>query len=119
MRLGFKLAVLLVVLGVLAAGLLPPVFYEGHLRDNANSAAKAGAAVLLNPGNGSVSVDQAVQASIASHHGIQLSSVKVNDGVVTVVVKQKVHSFMSGMPGLQHWFSLTVTESASPFGSTE
>lgn len=119
MRLGLKVALLLVVLGVLGAGLLPPLVHQGHLRDNANSAAKAGAAILLNPGNGSVSVDQAVMASLASHHGLQLASVKVNQGVVTVVVKEKVHTFMSGLPGLQHWFNLTVTESASAFGSTE
>lgn len=119
MRFGLKVLLFLVVLGVLAVGLLPPVFYVGHLRDNANAAAKAGAAVLLNPGNGSPSVNQAVTASVAAHHELKLSSVRVNNGVVTVVVKQNVHSFMSGLPGLQHWFNLTVTESASAFGASE
>lgn len=119
MRFGLKVALFLVVLGVLAAGLLPPVFYMGHLRDNANAAAKAGAAVLLNPGNGSTSVSQAVSTSIAAHRGLKVASVKVNNGVVTVVVKQNVHSFMSGLPGLEHWFNLTVTESASAFGATQ
>jgi len=118
MRFGLKLALFLVVLGVLAAGLLPPLFSMGHLRDNANAAAKAGAAVLLNPGSHSQTVDQAVATSIATHHGLKVASVKVNEGVVTVVVKQNVHSFMSGLPGLQHWFNLTVTESASVFGAS-
>lgn len=118
MRFGLKVLLFLVVLGVLAAGLLPPAFYMGHLRDNANAAAKAGAAVLLNPGNGSPSVNQAVSTSIAAHRGLKLSSVKVDHGVVTVVVKQNVHSFMSGLPGLEHWFNLTVTESASAFGAS-
>ena len=119
MRFGLKVALFLAVVGVLAAGLLPPVFDMGHLRDNANAAAKAGAAVLLSPGNGSPSVNQAVTASIAAHRGLKVSSVKVNNGVVTVVVKQNVHTFMSGLPGLEHWFNLTVTESASAFGATQ
>lgn len=117
MRLGFKILVLLVILGVLAAGLLPPLFDQGHLRDDANSAAQAGAAALLTPG--AQSVNQAVEESIATHHGLQLASMKVNAGVVTVVVKEKVHTFMSGTPGFKSWFELTVTQSASAFGSAE
>lgn len=121
MRLGLKLLILALVVGVLVAGLLPPLFAQGHLRDDANNAAQAGAAVLLDAGAGaqSASVNQAVAASIASHHGLKLDSVKVSGGVVTVVVEEKVHSFMSGAPGLEHWFRLTVTQSASAYGAAE
>ena len=116
MRLAFKVVVLLVVLGVLAAGLLPPLIDQGHLRDDANGAAQAGAALVLKSGSTPASIGQTVAASIATHPGITLASVNVHGGVVTVVVKQKVHTFMSGTPGLEHWFQLTVTESASAFG---
>lgn len=121
MRIAIKVVVLLAVVGVLAAGLLPPLFDEGRLRDNANTAAQAGAAVVLDShaGLGSGSIDQAVAASIATHRGLKLISVKVNAGVVTVKVEKDVHTFMSGLPGLEHWFHLTVTESASAYGPTQ
>ena len=119
MRLALKLFLVLLVVGVLAAGLLPPLFEESHLRDDAKGAAQAGAAVILKGGVGinTVSVNQAVQASLAPHHGLKLVSMKVSGGVVTVVVAQNVHSFMSRTPGLEHWFHLTVTESASAYGT--
>lgn len=119
MRLGFKLLILALVVGVLLAGLLPPLLDQAHLRDDANSAAHAGAEVLIRPGDAPGSASEAVAASIAAHHGLKLDSVKVNGNVVTVVVEENVHTFMSGAPGLEHWFHLTVTQSASAYGPTE
>ena len=117
MRLGVKVILILVVLGVLAAGLLPPLFFEGTLRGYANTAAQKGATAFLD-GSSTVEVKRIVATSIAAHHGVHLVSIKTNGTTligttVTVVVRQNIHTFMSGFPGLEGWFRLTVSESAS------
>lgn len=118
MRLAVKVFVGLVIVGVLAAGLLPPLFAQAQLRDDAASAAQAGAAQALNGQAGfhSASIDQAVAASLATHRGLRLVSSEVSAGVVTVRVTKDIHTFMSGLPGLEHWFHPTVTAQASVYG---
>lgn len=118
MRLGVKVLVVLVILGVLGAGLLPPLFAQAQLRDDANNAAQAGAAQVLNVQAGfhPASINQAVAASLAAHQGLKLISMDVHSGVVTVRVTKNVHTFMSGFPGLEHWFHPTVTAKASVYG---
>ena len=113
MRLGF---LIVVALGVLAYGLLGPVVDDGHLHDEANTAAQAGYSQLVGSHSSSASVQQAVAASVAHKSNIQVKSVKIQDGVVTVVLEEKVHSFMSGFPGLKDWFTVDATESASATG---
>ena len=105
----------LVVLGVLSYGLLGPVVAAGHLHDEANTAAQAGYARLISSNPSSASVQQAVAASVHQSN-IQVKSVKIGGGVVTVVLEEKVHSFMSGVPGLKGWFTVGATESASATG---
>jgi hypothetical protein len=112
-RLGFPG---LVVLGVLSYGLLGPVVAAGHLHDEANAAAQAGYARLLSSNSSSASVQQSVAGSVAHHSNVQVKSVKIQGGVVTVVLEEKVHSFMSGVPGLKGWFTVSATESASATG---
>jgi hypothetical protein len=118
MKLRFKLLLLVAVLGVLAAGLLPPLLQQGYLRSDANDAAHAGVNELLMPGASPADVSRAIATSVASHHGVRLYSMKVTGGEVTVTLKQNVHTFMSNVPGLEGWFHLTVTDSASEVGST-
>jgi hypothetical protein len=116
MRLGF---LVLVALGVLAYGLLGPVVDVGHLHDEAHAAARAGYEQLgrLSGGNTATeSVQQAVAASVANHSNIRVKSVKVSDGVVSVTLEEKVHSFMSGISALKGWFTISATESASITG---
>lgn len=113
---GFKVLLAVVILGLLGLGLLPPLFDEAHLRTEANDAAQAGANSLVVAGPSSKSFRAVVTTSLASHKGVRLASLKVDKGIVTVVVKEQVRTFMSGTPGLKHWFDLTVTESASEAG---
>lgn len=115
MRTGLKVLFVVLALGTLAYGLLPPVFAESHLRDDADAAAHAGAGVLVRQPSPKA-VRNAVAASLAADRRVQLESVKVNSGIVTVVAKENVHTFLSGVPGLEHWFHLTVTESESEAG---
>jgi hypothetical protein len=115
MRTGLKILFLVLVLGILAYGLLPPILAESHLRDDASAAANAGATSLVGTSSHE-SVHDLVAASLASHRGVRLASVKVSGGIVTVVAKENVHTFMSATPGIEHWFHLTVTESASEAG---
>ena len=106
----------LVILGVLSYGLLGPVVAAGHLHDEANTAAQAGYSRLFGSSSSSASVQQAVAASVAHKSNIRVESVKIQGGVVTVVLQEKVHSFMDGMPGLKGWFTVSATESASATG---
>lgn len=121
MRLAVKALAVLAILGVLAAGLLPPMFAQGALRNDADNAAQAGAAQLLQvqAGAASGSIEQAVAASVATRHGVRLISMSVKAGVVTVRITRDIHTFMSGVPGLEHWFHPTVTAQASAYGSSQ
>ena len=112
MRTGIKVFLILVVLGVLAVGLLPPLLKNGTLRNYASAGAQAGALAISN-GASAKDVHAAVVRPIAGHHDVELVSIKTNHGAVTVVLRENVHSFMSGWPGLKGWFCLTVSESAS------
>lgn len=112
MRTGVKVLLILAVLAVLAIGLLPPLFKDGTLRNYANRAAQAGALAESN-GDPPNEVHTAVTRSIAAHHGVELVAVKTTGGDVTVVARENVHTFMSGLPGLESWFRLTVSESAA------
>jgi len=113
MRFGVKLVLVLTLLGVLAAGLLPPVLDAGSLRDDASSGAQAGFDALLDKGSSTASVDLAVEHGVGRHRGIRLDSVKVGSDADTVVLAENVHTFMDGLPGLKSWFRITATESAT------
>lgn len=118
MRTGIKVLLVLVILGVLAYGLLGPVLASGHLHDDAKTAAQAGYAQLVDKGAGvsSTSVQNAVAASLGRRSNVTVKAVKVTGDEVTVILEEKVHSFMSGFPGLKDWFTVNATESASAFG---
>jgi hypothetical protein len=116
MRAAVKVVLVLGILGALAVGLLGPLVAAGHLHDYANTAAKAGYDQLVSSDLSSSSVEQAVSASVARHPNVTVTAVRITNGTVTVVLQQKVHSFMSGFPGLKGWFTVNATESASAFG---
>lgn len=116
MRTGIKVLLAVVIVGALAYGLLGPVVATGHLQDVADAAAKSGYAQLLTTGSTRDSVRKAVSASVGKQSKIRIKSVTVNGDQVTVVLEEKVDSFMSGFPGLQGWFTVTAKESASALG---
>jgi hypothetical protein len=114
-RTGFKIFLVVAILGAAGYGLLGPVVASAHLHDEANTAAQAGYA-KLSSSSSSTSVQSAVAASVAGKSNVSVKSVQIKDGVVTVVLVQKVHNYMSSFPGLEHWFTVTATESASATG---
>ena len=116
MRTAVKIIIVLAVLGAHAAGLLGPLVAAGHLHDYANTAAKAGYSQTLSTNASPAAVEQAVNASAAQHPNITVKAVRITNGVVTVVLQQKVHSFLSGISWLKGWFTVNATESASAFG---
>lgn len=119
-----KVAIVVAVALVLAAGLLPPFLDRGNLDNDALTAAQAGSALLISSG----SVDEAEAAarqSVAGDPGVRLVAVEVvpggSAGVVKVTVSEHVRTFMSGWPGvrswLHGWFQITSTESAGSVGT--
>ena len=116
MRTAVKVVLVLVILGVLAAGLLGPLVNAGHLHDDAQTAARAGYAQMASGSSSSASVEQAVRASVAQHSNVTVKAVRIANGTVTVVLQEKLHSFMSGLPGLKGWFTINATESANALG---
>ena len=116
MRTVVRVVLVLAVLGALAYGLLGPLVAAGHLHDDANTAAKAGYAQLVSSDASQGAVQQAVAASVAHLSNVTVKAVRITSGEVTVVLQEKVHSFMSGFPGLKNWFTVNATESASAFG---
>jgi hypothetical protein len=116
MRTGAKVFLVLAILGVLAYGLLGPVLVSSHLHDRANTAAHAGYTQMISTSSSTASVDKAVAASVGHQSNIEVKSVSVKNGEVTVVLQEKVHSFMSGVPGLKNWFIVTASETSSAFG---
>lgn len=116
MRTAVKVVLVLGILGALAAGLLGPLVNVGHLHDDARAAARAGYAQMAGGNSSSASVEQAVKASVAHLSDVTVTAVRITNGTVTVVLQQKMHSFMSGLPGLESWFTINATESASVLG---
>ncbi|HAM03015.1 MAG TPA: hypothetical protein DCQ30_12440 [Acidimicrobiaceae bacterium] len=118
MRFFIRLAVVLTIIAVLAAGLLPPVFDRGRLDTDTLNAARAASAVVQTSG-GQSAATAAARASIAKDPGVTLDSVtfstESSNAFVTVRASEDVHTFMDGFPGLKSWFHLTSTQE-SQFG---
>jgi hypothetical protein len=103
MRLAIRLGLVAAVLGVLGAGLLPPLFARGQLDGYARDAAQKGAAVLLNEGSQAATALATEAAS--SHSGVHVVGVSIDGNTVSVTISETVHTFMSN-------FHLTSTESS-------
>lgn len=104
MRLAIRLALVAAVLGVVAAGLLPPVFARGQLDGYARDAAQKGASVILN--EGAQAAEQLATQAASSHPGIHVVTVSTPDAnTVTITLSEDVHTFMST-------FHLTTTQSS-------
>ncbi len=117
MRFPVKSGLALVIGLVLGFGLLPPLLDRGNLANDALTAARAGAALLVSSGSTS-QAENAARQSVARDPGISLEGVQVEPagtaGTVQVTVGETVHTFMSGWPGvrswLQGWFHLRSTQ---------
>jgi hypothetical protein len=111
-----KIFVPLAVLGVLAGGLLPPLLAQAGLDTDALNAARAGSALLVSSGSQS-QAESAAQASLTNDPGVALVTMQVDpDGqsdTMVVSVAETIHTYMSGLPGLQGWFRRTSTEESS------
>lgn len=93
MRLAIRLALVAAVIGVLAAGFLPPVFARGQLDGFARDAAQKGASVILNEGQGAA-VALATQAA-QTHSGVHVDSVTIpSQNIVSVTLSETVHTFL-------------------------
>ena len=103
-KLAVKLAVVVAVLGVLGAGLLPPVFDRGQLDGFARDAAQKGGSVLLNDGP-AVAQDLAEQAA-TSHSGVSVDKVAISGNDIEVSLSETVRTFMGS-------FHLSTTEGSS------
>lgn len=104
MRIAIRLVLLAAVLGVLAAGFLPPVFARGQLDGYARDAAQKGASIVLNQGQ-SAAVALATQAA-ETHSGVHVVSVTVPDqNTVSVTLSETVHTIFTT-------FKLTTTQSS-------
>lgn len=115
-RLLLKIFLPLAVVMVLAAGLLPPLLDQAGLDTDALNAARAGSALLVSTGS-STSAEAAAAQSIARDPGVALVGMQVDPGgqaeTMEVSVKEEVHTFMKGLPGLEKWFDRTSTEESS------
>lgn len=115
-RLLLKIFLPLAVVVVLAAGLLPPLLDQAGLDTDALNAARAGSALLVSTGS-PASAEAAAEQSIAGDPGVALVGVQVDPGgqpdTIEVSVKEEVHTFMKGLPGLEKWFDRTSTEESS------
>jgi hypothetical protein len=103
-KLAVKLAVVIGVLGVLGAGLLPPVFDRGELDGFARDAAQKGGSVLLN--EGPTAAQDLAQQAATSHPGVSVDGVAINGNDIQVTLSETVHTFMGS-------FHLTTTEGSS------
>lgn len=115
-RLLLKIFLPLAVVGVLAAGLLPPLLDQAGLDTDALNAARAGSALLVSTQSSS-EAEQAAEQSIADDPGVTLVSLQVDPGgqagTMEVSVTEDVHTFMDGLPGLKKWFHRSATEESS------
>ncbi len=116
MRLLVKLGLLLAIVVVLAVGLLPPLVAKSHLAAEAADAARAGSAAAGNMEDSQAAYDAVAQALVADP-GVHLVSVRVEpsevDPVVIVTLSKQVHTFMSGLPGLESWFRIQSSQQSS------
>lgn len=121
-RLLFKLALPIVALVALAAGLLPPLLDQSGLNTDALNAARAASATLISSQSQSQADAQTVvQSALANDPGVELVSVSVDPKgagtAVQVTLKERVHTYMSNWPGvhrwLKGWFELTSSETSS------
>ena len=118
MRWIIRLLLPLAIVGVLAAGLLPPLIAKGRLATEALDAARAASAAVTNSGNRQVAYEAAAKwVASDSDHNVQLVSVNVQSGdlgaTVQVTLRESVHTFMEGFPGLKGWFRITSTQASS------
>lgn len=109
----FKMALVLVVLGILAAGLVPPLLDRPGLDTDALDAARA-ASLAVETSQNSDAAQSAAAQSVATHPGVQLVKVAIlTEGLapaVAVTVSEDVHTFMDGVPGLKRWFHISATQ---------
>ena len=100
------------ILAVLGVGLFPPAFDQGRLDTDALNAARA-ASSASQSGN-EAAIEAAAARSIAGDSGVTLVWAKpvASSGFPTVQVKlrETVHTFMDGFPGLKSWFELSSTQ---------
>ncbi len=115
-RLLLKVFLPLAVAGVLAGGLLPPLLDQAKLDTDAINAAQAGSALLVSSGSPS-EAEAAAQQSIADDPGVTLVDLQVDPKgqsyTMEVTVAQTIHTYMSGVPGLEKWFRRASTEESS------
>lgn len=115
-RLLLKILLPLAVVGVLAAGLVPPLLDQAGLDTDALNAARAGSAVLVSTQSSS-GAEAAAEQSIANDPGVSLVGINVDPGgqagTMEVSVAETVHTFLDGLPGLKKWFRRTATEESS------
>lgn len=112
MRFFIWLGLVIAVITVLAIGLLPPLLDRGKLDTEALNAARAASAVVQSGNRAAATA--AAEASIAKDPGVELVSVTFRNAslgpFVQVKVREKVRTFMDGLPGLEGWFNLTSTQ---------
>jgi hypothetical protein len=118
MRWIVRLVLPLAVVGVLAAGLLPPLVAKGRLATEALDAARAASAAVTNSGNQQAAYQAAAKwVAAGSDHNVQLVSVNVQSGqlgaTVQVTLRESVHTFMEDFPGLKGWFRISTTQESS------
>lgn len=97
----------LAVAVALAVGFLPLIGTRGSLDQYGT---EAGLAALHDPNHA-----QAAAAAALSHHpGVRLISLQRETSVnglpaVTVVVRERVHSYLDGLPKIKSWFQISAT----------
>lgn len=94
MRIAFRLVLVAAVLGVVAAGLLPPVFARGQLDGYARDAAQKGSSVILN--EGASAAEQLATEAAQSHSGVHVVSVTApGANTVSVTLSEDVHTIFT------------------------
>jgi hypothetical protein len=102
-----RFALPLAVIVALAVGFLPLVGTRGALDQYGT---EAGLAALHDPNH----ANAAAAAVIRHHPGVHLLSMRRETSLnglpaVTVVVEERVHSYLDRLPKLQTWFQVTTT----------
>ncbi len=111
-------AAVIALLIVLGAGLLPPLFARGSLDEAAVTAARAGSAALA---GGPLAADAAAQRSMAAYPDMHIVSMQPNPdapnpvaaNTFQITVSENVRNFMSKIPWLRGWFTLTSTQQST------
>jgi hypothetical protein len=117
MRTILKVAAVVGVLAVAAAGLGPPLLDQGALDTDARNAARTASATLVDANGPDLqTAESAAQGAVAGDKGVTVAGVSVDGQTVQVTLEETVHSFLDGLPGLsRHYFRLSST-AQSTFG---